>query len=262
MGVGERGEWKVHLKFQLSEGCPSDWLLSPDSECWWNWHGLAPENLQRLVWLCSQAQVPPGGFILGREEKSECLVFQLSEWLHKRLVCVSPDLGCWWGSWYTWMPGGRWERRTVAWLAAAAPKSLQYCRRTPEGDIMRAWKIIWQPSLVGKSHTQAQRSGTPRKGVRAPPKICKQADWWRCFPVWGQKRWLLFFQMHKTQQNVRRHTSMVYRKKQDKSPETKKNGHLRITYQRIKNDRSSMIYKTMQTTKWIWENKASTAWKY
>ena len=71
-----------------------------------------------------------------------------------------------------------------------------------------------------------------------------------------------FFQMHKTQQNIRRHTNMDYQKKQDKSPETQKNGDLRITYQRIKNNRSSMIYKTMQTTKWILENNAWTAWKY
>ena len=99
-GSRGRGEWKVHPKFQLSEGSPSDWFLSPDSECWWNWHGLAPEPAETGVPLRSGPGAP-GGFILGREEKSGCLVSQLSEWPHKRLACVSPDLGCWWGSWYT-----------------------------------------------------------------------------------------------------------------------------------------------------------------
>ena len=133
-GSRGRGEWKVHPKFQLSEGSPSDWFLSPDSDCWWNWHGLAPESLQRLVWLCSQDQVPlEASFLGGRRRVGVwCLSFlsgRTRDWLVFRLT---------WGADgeadILWMPGGRWEKRTVVWLAAAAPKSLQYCRQTPEGD--------------------------------------------------------------------------------------------------------------------------------
>lgn len=92
------------------------------------------------------------------------------------------------------------------------------------------------PSLVGKSHTQAQRKWHTPQSVRGPPRSAnKLTD--EGVSLYEARRGGCFFQMHKTQQNVRRHTSMVYRKKQDKSPETKKNGHLRITYQRIKNDK-------------------------
>lgn len=57
------------------------------------WLGTFREPAETGVALQSGPGAP-GGFILGREEKSECLVFQL-EWLHKRLVCVS---GLTWGA--------------------------------------------------------------------------------------------------------------------------------------------------------------------
>lgn len=65
-----------------------------------------------------------------------------------------------------WMRGGWWEKRTVVWLAAAAPKSLQYCRQTPEGEILSAWKRIWQPS-----HLQAQGRAYPPKVSEAPQNL-------------------------------------------------------------------------------------------
>lgn len=70
----------------------------------------------------------PGGFILGREEKSGCLVSQLSEWPHKRLVCVSPDLGCWWGSWYTldaWGPMRKKDSGVTCCCSTKEPAVLQ-----------------------------------------------------------------------------------------------------------------------------------------
>jgi len=75
----------------------------------------------------------------------------------------------------------------------------------------------------------------------------------KVFPCMRLEEVAAFFQMHKTQQNVRSHTNMDYRKKQDKSPETQKNGDLRITYQRIKNNRSSMISRQCRQLNEFWK---------
>ena len=131
-GRGERGvEGSPEVPAFWGE---SEWLVPPDSECWWNWHGLAPESLQRLVWLCGQDQVPlEASFLGGRRRVGVWCPSFLSgctrDWLVFRLTWSADgqvDI--------LWMPVGRWEKRTVVWLAAAAPKSLQYWRQTPEGD--------------------------------------------------------------------------------------------------------------------------------
>ena len=85
---------------------PSDWFLSPDSECWWNWHGLAPESLQRLVWLCGQDQAPLEASFLGGRRRvgvwcPSFLSGRTRDWFVFRLT---------WGADgeadILWMPGG------------------------------------------------------------------------------------------------------------------------------------------------------------
>ena len=111
----------------------------------------------------------PGGFILGREEKSGCLVSQISEWPHKRLVCVSPDLGCWWGSWYTLDAWGPMRKKDSGVDLLRQHQRACSTADRHQREIMSSWKRIGNP-LVGKSHTQAQRSGMPPKGFRGPPE--------------------------------------------------------------------------------------------
>ena len=65
------------------------------------------------------------------------------------------------------------------------------------------------------------------------------------FPSMTLEEVAAFFQMHKTQQNIRRYKHGLLRNKINlqKQTQKKRKGDLRITYQRIKNNRSSMIYK-------------------
>ena len=111
----------------------------------------------------------PGGFILGREEKSGCLVSQLSE------VAAQETGLC-----FTWLGVLLGKLIYFGCLGADEKKGqwcdllLQHQRACSTADrhqreIMSSWKRIGNP-LVGKSHTQAQRSGIPPKGFRGPPE--------------------------------------------------------------------------------------------
>ena len=112
-------------------------------------------------------------------------------------------------------------------------------------EIMSSWKRICHP-LVGKSHTQAQRSGIAPKGFRGPPEsINEQTD--EDVSLYDTRRGgCLFFKCIKPSKTSEGTQTWTI-EKQDKTPETnsknKRKGGLRITYQRIKNNRSSKIYK-------------------
>ena len=125
-GRGERGvEGSPEVPAFWGE---SEWLVPPDSECWWNWHGLAPESLQRLVCLCGQDQEPLEASFLGGRRRVGVWCPRFLKWLHKRLVCVSPDLGCCWGSWYTldaWRPMRKKDSGVTCCCSTKEPAVLQ-----------------------------------------------------------------------------------------------------------------------------------------
>lgn len=102
------------------------------------------------------------------------------------------------------MPGVTWNQRRMGWLAAVAPKKLQYCRQTPvKGkDYMLLKK---KPASLCKwkiTCISPDRFHFPQK-VSDALRISSQIDWWRSpytKPVHKEWERLLFFQIHRIQE--------------------------------------------------------------